>query len=60
MMDKLLKDRAVTKTEMPTVTQIKTENQTLIKNLGTNLLTQTKSVAVVEEKAEAKEKMLPL
>lgn len=58
MRDKVLKDRAVIKIEMPTVTLIKTEDQILIKNQAINLRTQAKNVAVVEEKAEAKEKML--
>jgi len=60
MMDKLLKGRAVIKIEMPTATRIKTEDQILTKTQATNLITQAKSVAVVEEKAEAKEKMLLL
>lgn len=60
MMEKILKDRAVIKIEMPTVTRIKIEDQTLLKNQGTNLIIRIKTVAVAEEKAEAKEKMLPL
>jgi len=60
MMVKLLKDRAITRTGIPTVSLIKTENQTLIKNQAINLLTQTKSVAVAEEKAGVNAKILPL
>ena len=60
MRDKLLKGRAVIKTEMLTVILIRTEDQTLTKNQATNHLTQTKIVAVVAEKVEAKEKMLRL
>ncbi len=55
MRGKLLKDRAILKTEMQTATRIKTKSQILIKNPATNLITKT--VRVVEEKAEAKEKM---
>ncbi len=57
-MDKILKDKAATKIEMPIVTLIRTENQILTRNQAADLTTQT--VALGEEKAEAKEKMLRL
>ncbi len=60
MMDKLQKGKVTIRIEMPAATLIraKIKTETQIKNQVTNLITKT--VAVAEEKAEVKEKTLPL